>query len=70
MFDSTSNQPQTIERNGKNFECLVCRNQQFYVTHAQLNKAVTTFFNLDWTDRTATCLVCAECTYIHWFTGK
>jgi hypothetical protein len=62
--------PQPVEVNGKPLRCVVCQHDRFWVTAAQLNKAVTTFFKLDWTDRSATCFVCSECTYIHWFLGQ
>jgi hypothetical protein len=26
-----------------------------------------TFFGLDWANRTARCLVCERCGYVHWF---
>ena len=61
---------QPIEVNGKSLHCTICGNGYFWIRSAQLNKAVTTFFNLDWTDKSATCFVCSECTYIHWFLGK
>jgi hypothetical protein len=32
-----------------------------------LNTAVASFFNFDWVDPTARCLICANCGYIHWF---
>lgn len=67
---SSNQSPQPVEVNGKQLRCVVCGHSEFYVTEAQLNKAVSTFFNLDWTDRSATCMVCAACTYIHWFMGK
>lgn len=67
---SSQNEPQPIEVNGKTLRCVICSNTLFWTQSAQLNKAVTTFFNLDWTDRSATCFVCSECTYIHWFLGR
>ena len=63
-------EPENVTIYGHELTCPVCSNQNFYTRKAQLNKAVTTFFNLDWTDRTATCFVCSECTYIFWFLGE
>lgn len=59
--------PQTVEVKGKALVCPVCKNDHFWTKKAQLNSAVATFFNLDWTDRSATCFVCSECTHISWF---
>lgn len=70
MLNLSQETPQPVEVNGKDFRCLVCSNDQFVVRKAQMNQALTTFFNLDWTDKSATCLVCTECTYVHWFLGR
>jgi len=48
-------------------ECLVCGYNLFQQRQVQLNTAVATFFNLDWTNPSALCLVCDRCGYIHWF---
>ncbi len=69
MF-SAKNEPQPVEVSGRSLRCVVCGHNQFYITEAQMNKAVTTFFRLDWTDKSATCFVCSECTYVHWFMGR
>jgi hypothetical protein len=63
-------EPQTVAVNGHDLVCPVCTHRQFWKREAQLNSAVSTFFNLDWADRTATCFVCSQCTYIFWFLGK
>jgi hypothetical protein len=49
---------------GKDLSCPICQNKYFYERAAQLNKASSTLFGLDWADRSATCLVCTECTHI------
>lgn len=70
-FDiSKKEEPETMEINGKEFTCQVCGGDKFWRTEAQLNKSVTTFFKLDWTDISAVCLVCDHCGYIHWFLPK
>lgn len=52
---------------GKPLKCLVCGNDTFFERKAQLNTRALTFFNLDWANKTADCLVCESCGYIHWF---
>jgi len=47
--------------------CLVCRNGTFFRRRAQLHGPVATLFNLEWTAPTATCAICSECSYVHWF---
>ena len=62
-------EPQNVEVNGIQLSCPVCRNKLFWSRRAQLNSATSTFFNLDWADRSATCFVCSDCTHILWFLG-
>lgn len=62
-------EPQTVAVKGHDLVCPVCANKYFWTRRAQLNRSVSTFFNLDWTDRSATCFVCSNCTYIFWFLG-
>ncbi|MGB9887202.1 MAG: hypothetical protein ACPLPT_07580 [Moorellales bacterium] len=60
-------EPETVQILGKNLSCHVCGHDKFWRRRAQLNTAVATFFDLDWANPSATCLVCARCGYIHWF---
>ena len=62
-------EPQTVDILGKELKCPVCENNTYWVRNAQLNTAVSTFFNLDWTNKSATCFVCSNCTHISWFLG-
>ena len=55
---------------GKYFKCNACGNYEFKVRDAQLNTAIASLLGLDWTNTTATCLVCDKCGYIHWFLPK
>lgn len=57
--------PRTV--NGKPLLCLVCQHDQFKEREALLNTSVATFFDLDWANRKAKCIICAECGFIHWF---
>jgi len=51
----------------KLLNCHHCNNDTFYTRQEQLHSPTTTFLNLEWLDKTATCYVCSECGYIHWF---
>lgn len=53
--------------NGEQLTCLICKNDGFWQKEAQLNTAVASFFNLDWTNPSAICYVCDNCGHIHWF---
>ncbi len=61
------NEPESIEVNGKPFHCQVCHNDTFWQKEAQLHSGVATFFNLEWTAPTCTCVICSQCGYVHWF---
>ncbi len=63
-------EPQTVEVKGHPLVCPICSNTTFWMKRAQLNTFLATFFNLDWTNRSATYFVCSNCTHITWFRGK
>lgn len=67
MSFSKKTEPQPVVVKGHALTCPVCGNSTFHRREAQLNTSLATFFNLDWANRTATCYVCPECTYIYWF---
>ena len=64
---SRSTEADTVEVLGKPFLCPVCQNDHFYRRKAQLNTALASFFNVDWANRSATCLTCPLCGHISWF---
>lgn len=59
--------PEVVTVIGKPLKCLVCKHNEFWEREAQLNTAFATFLNMDWADQSATCVVCANCGYVHWF---
>lgn len=58
---------ETFEIAGQQLTCPICNSRQFWKKQAQLNTAMATFFNLDWANHTATCLICEGCSHILWF---
>ena len=58
---------QQVEVVGRALQCVVCGYDWFYVSKAQLNTSVATFFNVDWLNPSADCYICGQCDYIHWF---
>lgn len=62
-----SEAPQTVQVWNRDLECQICRGDRFWKREGHLNASVASFFNLDWTNPSATCLICASCGYIHWF---
>jgi hypothetical protein len=65
IFDKPAAEP--VDVLGEPLECHVCKHDRFRRRRAQLNTAVCSFFNLDWANKSATCVVCDRCGYIHWF---
>ena len=63
-------EPNSYEVQGKILKCLVCGHEAFWRREAQLNTTGLSFLNLDWLNRSANCLVCDRCGYIHWFLPK
>jgi transcription elongation factor Elf1 len=57
-------------RTGKELTCLVCGADRFFSREALLNTPGMTFLKLDWANATASCRVCEDCGYIHWFLGE
>ena len=47
--------------------CLMCGGTQFENKAWKLNTSGMEFMDLGWANKTATCLVCAHCRFIHWF---
>lgn len=52
---------------GVQLACEICKHDHFYRREAQLNTPGMSLFDLDWMNATATCAVCANCGYVHWF---
>lgn len=65
MMEGT--QPSEYAIAGRRLRCPHCGHEKFTPGRALLNTAGRTFFNLDWTDPSATILVCSECGRIEWF---
>lgn len=52
---------------GKTVTCSHCGNDRFEKADAQLNTPGMTFLGLDWANRTATALICDECSHAELF---
>jgi transcription elongation factor Elf1 len=70
MFKKKSKEPETVEVLGKPFRCLACNHDYFYRGKAQLNTMAATLFNLDWANKSATFISCAQCGHMSWFNQK
>ena len=52
---------------GVPLSCQVCGNETFYNREGLVNTTWLTFFKLAWLNRSAHCVVCESCGYMHWF---
>lgn len=52
---------------GKRIVCPHCSHDTFHPGSALLNSRTRTLFDVDWADRGATTLACANCGRIEWF---
>jgi predicted nucleic-acid-binding Zn-ribbon protein len=59
--------PARYQMAGKEIRCSQCGSDSFALRTALLNTPGMTFFDLDWANRTATVLVCAQCSHLEWF---
>ncbi len=59
--------PGEFSLSGRSIRCPHCDGSQFNAGEAQLNTALATFFKLDWTDESATILICTTCGQIQLF---
>jgi hypothetical protein len=60
-------EPEEVKVPGKPIRCEICHYRRFWHRRAQLHTAVASFFDLEWAQPAADCIVCAQCGYIHWF---
>lgn len=60
-------EPEGVTVLDRPLRCLACGNGTFYKRKAQLHSGIATFFGLEWTAPTCTCVVCSACGHVHWF---
>ncbi|MDQ4025793.1 MAG: DNA-binding protein [Actinomycetota bacterium] len=52
---------------GQQMRCEICHHMRFFQREGKIQTTAMTFFELDWANASATCLVCEQCGYVHWF---
>ncbi len=60
----------TIQLLDEPFRCQICNHDKFDRGKAQLNTALASFLNFDWTNKSADYVACRNCGYLHWFLPK
>lgn len=68
FFKKAESEPVCIDIKGKQFLCTVCGHEYFFRKEVYLTTGwVARFDMLSANERKATCYVCRNCAYIHWF---
>lgn len=52
---------------GAPFKCQVCDHTEFFQREGKIQTTGMTFLDLDWLNKSANCVVCERCGYVHWF---
>ena len=61
-------EPEEVDlQNGTVLRCEICKNTTFYRREGKIQTTALTFFDLDWMNASAECMVCSQCGYVHWF---
>jgi predicted nucleic-acid-binding Zn-ribbon protein len=47
--------------------CQICQHDRFFQREGKIQTTGMTLFDLDWLNKSANCVVCAQCGYVHWF---
>ena len=67
MASTNRDEPTTVDVLGQPLHCYACTYDRFWQRSALLNTTLSTLFEFDWLDSSATCCVCVRCGHIHWF---
>ena len=62
-----SNTAAPFVTHNKALRCHFCDHDRFFQREGKIQTTGLTFFDLDWLNRSATCVVCERCGYVHWF---
>lgn len=57
----------TVTILGEQIFCQVCNHPGFWRREGKIHSTGLTMLGLDWANASATCLVCEQCGYVHWF---
>jgi hypothetical protein len=52
---------------GKQLRCQVCEYPRFFRREAGLSTGASNVFGQDWANSQASCFICEQCGYVHWF---
>jgi predicted nucleic-acid-binding Zn-ribbon protein len=65
--NASSVEAREIQIAGKQLRCQVCEYPRFYRREAGLSTGASNVFGQDWANSQASCFICEQCGYVHWF---
>ncbi|MDQ7818212.1 MAG: zinc ribbon domain-containing protein [Melioribacteraceae bacterium] len=69
IFDKQQKQPliASYKMRGKKIVCPYCGSDKFEVRDVLLNTTAMTFLGFDWANKTASAMICTNCSRIEWY---
>jgi hypothetical protein len=52
---------------GNQLRCHVCDYTRFFRREAGMSTGTSSFFGQDWANSKASCFICEQCGFVHWF---
>lgn len=63
----SSNSAAPLVHLDKTLQCHFCGHDHFYQREGKIQTTGLTLLDLDWLNKSATCVVCERCGFVHWF---
>jgi len=65
--NASSVEAREVQIAGKQLRCQVCDYTRFFRREAGLSTGASNVFGQDWASSQASCFICEQCGYVHWF---
>ena len=65
--NASSVEAREIQVAGSQLRCQVCDYTRFFRREAGLSTGASNVFGQDWANSQASCFICEQCGYVHWF---
>lgn len=66
-MNASSVEAREVQIAGSQFRCQVCDYTRFFRREADLSTGASSSFGQDWANSKASCFICEQCGYVHWF---
>jgi len=65
--NASSVEAREVQIAGRQLRCQVCDYTRFFRREAGLSSGASNAFGQDWASSQASCFICEQCGYVHWF---